>query len=105
MPEFQTAIFRQIEAIDSEIQASTALYNDDTQSIEQIAAKINDLTMKKAKLLQQARLPERTENLEHLLHELPHTWNLYDTAQRKKVLTQLVNRIIIDGKSVYIEWA
>lgn len=105
IPDFQTAIFRQIEAIDDEIQAATALYNDDSQSIEQIAARINDLTMKKAKLLQQAKLPERAENPERLLQEIPHTWNLYDTAQRKKVLAQLVNRIIIDGKKVYIEWA
>lgn len=105
IPDFQTAIFRQIEAIDDEIQACTALYNDESQSIEQIAARINDLTMKKAKLLQQAKLPERAENPERLLQEIPHTWNLYDTAQRKKVLAQLVNRIIIDGKKVYIEWA
>lgn len=105
IPDFQTAIFRQIEAIDGEIQASTALYNDESQSIEQIAARINDLTMKKAKLLQQAKLPERAENPERLLQEIPHTWNLYDTAQRKKVLTQLVNRIIIDEKRVYLEWA
>ena len=105
IPDFQTAIFRQIEAIDRDIQDATALYNDESQSIEKIALKINDLTMKKSKLLQQVKLPERREHPEKLLRELPHTWNMYDTAQRRKVLTQLINRIIIDDKKIYIEWA
>ena len=105
IPDFQAAIFKQIEAIDGEIKATTALYNDESQSIEQIAAKINDLTMKKNKLLQQAKLPERSESPERILQEIPHTWNMYDNVQRKRVLAQLVNRVIIDGKQVYIEWA
>lgn len=105
IPDFQTAIFRQIEAIDRDIQDATALYNDESQSIEKIALKINDLTMKKSKLLQQVKLPERREHPEKLLRELPHTWNMYDTAQRRKVLTQLINRIIVDDKKIYIEWA
>lgn len=105
IPDFQTTIFRQIEAIDRDIQDATALYNDDTKSIEEIAAKINELNIKKSKLLQQVKMPERKENPEKLLHDLPHTWKMYDTAQRRKVLSQLVNRILIDDKKIYIEWA
>lgn len=105
IPDFNTTIFRQIEAIDSAIQDATALYNDESKSIEEIALKINELTMKKSKLLQQVKLPERKENNEKLLQDIPHTWNMYDTSQRRKVLTQLINRILIDDKKVYIEWA
>jgi site-specific DNA recombinase len=106
IPDYQEAILLKLEAIDDDIRDATALYDDDTQSIEQIAAKINALTMEKSKLLQQVRFPDLPiSNQEELLRHVRYSWDNLDTSDRRKLISQLVNRIVIDGDTVYIDWA
>ena len=106
IPDFQTIIFSKIEAIDAEIKDATALYSDNTQSIEQIAARINSLNMEKAKLLQQVRVPDLPiSNQAELLRHVRYSWDTIDTNTKRKLLSQLVNRILLDGDKVYLDWA
>lgn len=106
IPDYQEAILLKLEAIDDDIRDATALYDDENQSIEQIAAKINALTMEKSKLLQQVRFPDLPiSNQEELLRHVRYSWDNLDTSDRRKLISQLVNRIVIDGDTVYIDWA
>ena len=106
IPDFQTVLFNKIESIDAEIKDATALYSDNTQSIEQIASRINALNMEKAKLLQQVHVPDvPISNQAELLRHVRYSWDTIDTNTKRKLLSQLLNRILLDGDKVYLDWA
>ena len=106
IPDFQSVIYAKIEAIDAQIIDATALYSDNTQSIEKIASRINSLEMEKAKLLQQVRVPDLPiSNQAELLRHVRYSWDTIDTNTKRKLLGQLVNRILLDGDKVYLDWS
>ena len=101
---------KRLGAIDREIKKFMELYRIDGIPPEILAENIKKLYAEKtaleAQLKSANRIPATPFDLvEELLYNATQVWNFADLSQKRRILQDLIDRIIIDGKNVKIEWS
>lgn len=103
-------IEKRIQAIDKRIAKLMELYQNDDISTQVLGDSINKLYFEKTSL---EKTLESKEDLgimpfdlaEELLKDAAQVWDFADNDQKRRIMQSLINRIVIDGDDVKIEWA
>ena len=101
---------KRIGTIDREIKKFMELYRIDGIPPEILGENIKKLydekTALETKLKQAKELPTTSFDLvEELLSNATQVWDFADLSQKRRILQDLIDRIIIDGENVKIEWS
>ena len=103
-------IEKRIRAIDKRIAKLMELYQNDDIPTQILGDSINKLYLEKT-TLEKAIEPEKDLNImpfdlaEELIADAAQIWDFADYTQKRRILQSLINRIVIDGENVTIEWA
>lgn len=101
---------KRIREIDRQIAKLMELYQNDGIPPQLLGDSINKLYLEKT-ALESALEPEPESNImtfdlaEELLADAAQIWDFADDDQKRRIMQSLINRIVIDGDKVDIEWA
>lgn len=103
------AIEKRIREIDKQISKLMELYQLDNIPPEILGENINKLYNEKTalqKTLVKTEEPESVsfEFVEILIKDAAQIWDFADDAQKRRILQGLINRIVLTGDKVDIEW-
>jgi site-specific DNA recombinase len=103
-------IEKRLHEIDKQINKFMELYQRDDIPTDILGENINKLYLEKT-ALEKTIKPEPDDSLmsfdlaEELLKDAAQVWDFADTDQKRRILQSLINRIVLDGDNVKIEWA
>lgn len=103
------AIKKEIEAIDKKIKKLISLYENDSIPEEVLSQRINELHRQRETLKQQSP-PEEEKieinfaGIEEVLRNIKEIWEAAPLKEKRNILRSLVERIILNGEEVIIEW-
>ncbi len=101
-----------ISKIDRQISKLMDLYSLDSLPFESLTTKINALHLEKKSLEEEIRKYEikqyseiEISNAWNLLEGLEDKWTELEISEKRRILQSLVNRILINGEEITIEWS
>lgn len=103
----RTAIQKKISELDAQISKLIDLYQVGSIPMETISERINAMSEQRKQLKEQLDTPDPTPAVTRFLEAIEDYRSGYvqgDTARRRMLIASLVERIVIDGKSVDIQW-
>ena len=102
-------IEKRIRTIDKRIAKLMELYQNGDIPTQILGDSINKLYLEKT-ALEKTIEPEEEPNIipfdlvEELLADAAQIWDFADESQKRRILQSLINKIVIDGENVTIEW-
>jgi site-specific DNA recombinase len=115
-PKTDADILREkVAKLDKQMGRLMDLYADEKLPAETISAKVDKIYREKLALVAQIEeieppedeyddTADDAETVAGILADFALIWDTSDTDERRKILTYLIKRIVLDGDSVKIEW-
>jgi site-specific DNA recombinase len=101
-----------ITDLDRQINRLMDLYQKETMPLEMVSDRIEGLYQEKLALKKQLDgIAEASsydfdrEGVMAILSDIPLVWDCADTEQKRLIMRSLINRIVINGEDIKIEWS
>lgn len=101
-----------ITDLDRQINRLMDLYQKETMPLEMVSDRIEGLYQEKLALKKQLDgIAEESsydfdrEGVMAILSDIPLVWECADTEQKRLIMRSLINRIVINGEDIKIEWS
>lgn len=105
-------IQKKIDDLDRQINRLMDLYQKDTMPLDMVSERIEKLYQEKKALSKQlsevkeeASIDFDTEGIMAILSDIPLIWDYADMEQKRHLMRSLIDRIVINGDDIDIQWS